>query len=195
MFQRFSLYPGSSTKNPVLAFSPSSSKVFFWDLTRLSGYYDYVTTVDQVEKGAHGEKGRPTEIPKRPPFLVPFRHRNRGSMLSAVSRVRETSPTDSSSSHHTGTENTHAFHSGGNSHPTASINTHGLSGRDLAKSKENWAKRYNIGNEWTNIAPHREEAVKTLDFVGRQIAWSNGGEWCVVVGSEGAMAIFERWAK
>jgi polycomb protein EED len=29
--------------------------------------------------------------------------------------------------------------------------------------------------------------------VGRQVAWSRGGEWCVVVGSVGTMAVFERW--
>ena len=25
------------------------------------------------------------------------------------------------------------------------------------------------------------------------MAWSTGGEWCVVVGSAGVLAVFERW--
>lgn len=63
----------------------------------------------------------------------------------------------------------------------------------MAKSKENWNKKYNISDAWTDLAPHKEEVVKGLDFTGRQVAWSTGGEWCVVVGSAGVLAVFERW--
>jgi polycomb protein EED len=42
-------------------------------------------------------------------------------------------------------------------------------------------------------APHKEEVVRGLEFTGRQVAWSTGGEWCVVVGSAAVVAIFERW--
>ena len=50
-------------------------------------------------------------------------------------------------------------------------------------------------NSWVDLAPHREDVVKGIEFTGRQCAWSVGGEWCVVVGSAGALAIFERWGK
>jgi polycomb protein EED len=70
-----------------------------------------------------------------------------------------------------------------------------LSEKDLAKSKENWAKKYDMTDAWTDIAPHKEEVVRGIDFTGRQCAWSVGGEWCVIVGSAGALAIFERWSQ
>ena len=47
---------------------------------------------------------------------------------------------------------------------------------------------------WKSLAPHKEEAVRGLEFTGRQVAFSTGGEWCVVVGSAGVLAVFERWA-
>jgi polycomb protein EED len=115
--------------------------------------------------------------------------------MSAMARVREASPTESSSSHHTGSDS----HPQVRSHPSTSSHTftsaseRPLSSKDLAKSKENWAARYSISDAWTDLAPHKEEVVRGLDFTGRQVAWSTGGEWCVVVGSAGVVAIFERW--
>lgn len=44
----------------------------------------------------------------------------------------------------------------------------------------------------TGIQPHRVESVSKLAFVGRQVAWSVGGEWCVVVGTENVVALFAR---
>lgn len=68
-----------------------------------------------------------------------------------------------------------------------------MSGKDLARSKENWAKKYDMTDAWADIAPHKDEVIRGLEFTGRQCAWSVGGEWCVVVGSAGVLAIFERW--
>lgn len=48
---------------------------------------------------------------------------------------------------------------------------------------------------WTSLTPHKDEVVRMIEFTGRQCAWSVGGEFCVVVGSAGALAIFERWGK
>ena len=36
--------------------------------------------------------------------------------------------------------------------------------------------------------------MQDLDFLGRQIAWSPGGEWCVVVGSMNCVAVLQRWS-
>jgi polycomb protein EED len=71
----------------------------------------------------------------------------------------------------------------------------GLTPSDSAKSLEIWAKRYSIGDPHGDIIAHKDEVVKGFEFVGRYIAWSNGGEWCVVVGSAGMIGIFERWQK
>ena len=58
-----------------------------------------------------------------------------------------------------------------------------------------WAKRYDMTSAWTSLTPHKDEVVRMIEFTGRQCAWSVGGEFCVVVGSAGALAIFERWGK
>ena len=64
---------------------------------------------------------------------------------------------------------------------------------DAEKSREIWTKRYGIGRPQMELLPHKEEVVKNLSFVGRQVAWSVGGEWCVVVGSAGVISVLERW--
>ena len=64
---------------------------------------------------------------------------------------------------------------------------------DDAKSREVWAKRYGIEDAGRELQSHREEVVKGLTVTGRQVAWSRGGEWCVVVGSAGIVGVFERW--
>ncbi|PSS25870.1 hypothetical protein M430DRAFT_134729 [Amorphotheca resinae ATCC 22711] len=170
MFMRFGLYPGSATSNPVLAMCNTASKVFFWDLARLEEYHDFLTNLT-----AAGTNPTDANTPPRPSFLVPFRHRNRGP--SALSRVRDTSPTDSTST---------------DSHSHSHTNT---DTNNPPHSLETWAKRYAIGDPFEDLAAHKEEVVKGLGFVGRQIAWSRGGEWCVVVGSAGVIGVFERWRK
>jgi polycomb protein EED len=174
----------------------TASKVFFWDLARLEEYHDFLTNLT-----AAGTNPTDANTPLRPSFLVPFRHRNRGP--SALSRVRDTSPTDSTStdshSHsHTNTDTNNAPHVISQSLSQAQealSHVTGLSRSDAAKSLETWAKRYAIGDPFEDLAAHKEEVVKGLGFVGRQIAWSRGGEWCVVVGSAGVIGVFERWRK
>lgn len=45
------------------------------------------------------------------------------------------------------------------------------------------------------LEAHNVETVKGLTFTGRQVAWSVCGEWCVVVGSSGVIAVLHRWEK
>lgn len=46
---------------------------------------------------------------------------------------------------------------------------------------------------WRKLPSHKVAVVAGLEFTGRQLAFSTGGEWCVVVGSAGVLAVFERW--
>ncbi|KAG8414291.1 hypothetical protein J3459_014884 [Metarhizium acridum] len=59
---------------------------------------------------------------------------------------------------------------------------------------ESWASRYSTEDPHEPLRAHKTESSST-NFVGRQAAWSPGGEWCVVVGSSNTMLILQRWAK
>lgn len=162
--------------NSVLAFCNAGSKVFFWDLDRLAEY------VDATRDG--GDLKDPSN---RPTFLNPFQHRVRGGRVGrggAMARIhRETSPTESSNSYQTGSDQ-------------AEKEKDKDKGKvDWDRSMDRWAKKYQVGNTLRLIEAHKEEVVKGLGFTGRYIAWSRDGQWCVVVGSAGVFALLQRWGK
>jgi polycomb protein EED len=53
-------------------------------------------------------------------------------------------------------------------------------------------EKYSTGNPFQLLAPHKTVTVPKITFEGRQIAWSVGGEWMVVVGGQGMIGIFGR---
>lgn len=159
--------------NPVLAFCNTGSKVFFWDLSRLEEYHD-----------AAKNGGDLKDPNTRPSFLNPFQRRNRGGGAAggAVARLhRAASPTESSSSYHTGSD--------------VQDKEKDKGGIDWDKSLKGWVKRYEMGDPLVNLDAHKEEVVKGLGFTGRYIAWSRDGQWCVVVGSAGVFALLHRWGR
>ncbi|TAQ91070.1 hypothetical protein B7494_g633 [Chlorociboria aeruginascens] len=201
MFMRFSLLPGSASSNPVLAMVNNVSKVFFWDLKRLEEFFEYTAALPSEDTNA--QPSTAAIEPRRPPFLVPFRHRARGGRAVASNRdkdtlsrvMREASPTDSTGadSHFTGSGSSDVLD------PLATENTgpkeKPLSKKEKEKSHEIWRKKYAIGDPREKLGAHKEELVKGLTFTGRHVGWSADGEWCVVVGSGAVVAIFQRWAK
>jgi polycomb protein EED len=52
-----------------------------------------------------------------------------------------------------------------------------------------------MGDSLLELEAHQIETVKGLGFMGRQIAWSSDGQWCIVVGNAGVIAILQRWEK
>lgn len=42
------------------------------------------------------------------------------------------------------------------------------------------------------LEAHKEVHIPKLRIYGRQVAWSVGGEWCVVVGSPNVIAVLGR---
>lgn len=217
MFTRFGFYPGSSTSNPVLAMCNTVSKVFFWDLARLGEYHDYINSIGGTTKPAptippDGSIEPLAEGIKRPAFLIPYKHRARRS-LHVLSRVaRETSPTESTSTDSNYTpsdknpqgpsdrnpQGSSDAHAAPRSHPATANQQSlipGLAPADATKSLEIWSKRYSLGDPYHNLTSHKDETIKGFEVVGRQIAWSKEGEWCVVVGSGALIAVFERWQK
>ena len=60
---------------------------------------------------------------------------------------------------------------------------------------EDWSSRYSTDDPHARVKAHKVETTKGLSAVGRQVAWSPEGEWCVVVGSNSRLMILHRWAK
>ncbi|KAH8593006.1 hypothetical protein B0O99DRAFT_628635 [Bisporella sp. PMI_857] len=198
MFMRFGFYPGNpdprfggGLSGPVLAMCNSSSKVLFFDFRRLEEHHDYIQALENTTAATQAlpsatDSTSPAKansiVPdiKRPPFLIPFKSRNRGgsSHIRAIDRIAASHGSPSGSERST---------------TMPEEKEKSTAAADEKKSRENWGHRYFIGDSQKDLLPHKEEMVKGLNFVGRQIAWSTGGEWCVVVGSAGVISIFERW--
>ncbi|KAI9781378.1 MAG: hypothetical protein M1835_004301 [Candelina submexicana] len=54
------------------------------------------------------------------------------------------------------------------------------------------AEKYSISDPFFDIAPHLSITVPKVRFAARQAAWSVDGEWMVVVGDNGMIAVFHR---
>jgi polycomb protein EED len=176
MFMRFSIFHGSETQNPVLAFCDTKSKVLFWDLTRFREYWNALDTLPggNISSAESQASSSAAEIaPRSHPFLHPFQHRNRAG--GAMARLaRGESPAESASSNET-------------------ADSSGTGKKDWVMGRTNWKKRYDLGVSYKPLDPHGEVAIKQLNILGRQVAWSADGKWCVVVSSWSAFVLLERW--
>lgn len=54
-------------------------------------------------------------------------------------------------------------------------------------------KKFTVRDPFALVAAHKAVTVPKIGFAVRQIAWSNGGEWCVAVGDCGMICLFRRW--
>ncbi|ESZ91798.1 hypothetical protein SBOR_7814 [Sclerotinia borealis F-4128] len=242
--------PNSSTHrtHPILAIGSHTSKIYFWDLTRLESYFDYVRSLptsltcknDPVPDPSHStiigltsDRQSPVSDDhdtqqKRPPFLTPSRPRgSRGGTGGAGigkgfhSRFRDVSPASSSTSTTITMSSSNTFGSGpghghghghglslvpghflvngfGNSNSNANTNANGNSNSNPDKIQitrsdiKLWNEKYNLNQR---VKAHKEEVVRGWRFLGRGVAWSVGGEWCVVVGGEGVVGVLGRWGE
>jgi len=66
-----------------------------------------------------------------------------------------------------------------------------VSGKGKGKMVE--VARSAIGDPFHPIQAHKSVVVGKVTFATRQVAWSRGGEWCVVVGDCGMICLFKRW--
>ncbi|MCJ1297490.1 hypothetical protein MMC08_000277 [Hypocenomyce scalaris] len=53
-------------------------------------------------------------------------------------------------------------------------------------------RRYGVEDPFKKLQPHHMVVVPKVFFASRQAAWSVGGEWMVVVGDQGMIAVFHR---
>ncbi|KAF2094312.1 WD40 repeat-like protein [Rhizodiscina lignyota] len=54
-------------------------------------------------------------------------------------------------------------------------------------------KKYGVDDPFRELQAHKFQVVPKVTFCVRQVAWSPGGEWCVVCGDNGMVAVFSRW--
>lgn len=185
-YMRFGFLHSSAdgTAHPVLMLGNSEAKIFFWDFARLDAYDDYISSVSEAnpQSLSTARDLDPSDMiggPRRPPWLQQLKpSKGKGRLRD----VRETSPNPSmrsSSMNTTGTDSSDT--------PTT------LTRAEYAQSKRIWDMKYGIGDPLAMLMAHKTVQVVRVGFTVRQCAWSIGGEWCVVVGTEGIVAVFGRW--
>ena len=60
-----------------------------------------------------------------------------------------------------------------------------------ADTLESWSSKYSMDDPHEPLKAHKAES-SSANFVGRQAAWSPGGEGCVVVGSSNMTLVLDR---
>ncbi|APA08367.1 hypothetical protein sscle_03g031370 [Sclerotinia sclerotiorum 1980 UF-70] len=228
----------NSRSHPILAISSYTSKIYFWDLHRLTAYNKYIRSLPSYLTSKTEPKpksypdppepqglsyssifglpsGQQTPIPeeqipspvKRPPFLTPHRPRNyRGAragaatttttginLKSITNRLRETSPSSISTT-------STSTHPPSHSHSSSSQPPNPQTPQTLDKIPTTrtdinlWNEKYSLRQKYPlkPLKAHRVETVKGFGFLGRGVAWSRGGEWCVVAGGLGVVGCLGR---
>ncbi|OBT54495.1 hypothetical protein VE04_04188 [Pseudogymnoascus sp. 24MN13] len=66
---------------------------------------------------------------------------------------------------------------------------------DIEANRGAWDEKYATGNPWKSLKAHKIESIPRVTSVGRAVAWSEKGDFCVVAGSSGIISVLERWAK
>ena len=152
------------------------SKVFFWDLQTLEEWDGKSQVADSEEKfklpramsATRGRKGVARKIG------------GNGKQRESSIASNTTTTTTTTNSFNTG------LASSGPDIPELQI----IGAADLNPS---WTKmKYGVEDEFKRLLPHRTVIVPRVTFAARQVAWSVGGEWLVVVGDQGMIALLAR---
>ncbi|KAH8719045.1 Polycomb protein esc [Beauveria bassiana] len=189
-FMRFGLHhvPG---QNPVLAFCNAGGNILFWDLHRLSVYHDVMLALH--------DPGRDRTQPRAPlpTWLKAIIPRQRADMFGRIKGVKEKRAVTAPNSARQSSVSSSRGGGGGGGGAPASVSSAGGAEETTpefsAETLESWASKYSMEDPHEPVKAHRTES-SAATFVGRQAAWSPGGEWCVVVGSSNTTLILQRWA-
>jgi polycomb protein EED len=170
-FMRFSVFQAPG-KHPVLAFSNAKSKAMFWDFARLAAYDDFMRTLKDPERDRSVK-------PERPAWLPPKAPKKADNATKALGPSENDSPAVSAVA-------TPLPDAAG---PALEF------GPDVVA---NWESMYSASEQ--PLKPHKMvDLKKDLHregvFVGRQVAWSPDGVWCIISGNGNRALLFQRWAK
>lgn len=167
-FMRFKIHQNPG-QHPILAFCNAAGKIFFWDLTRLADYHDYTRAVTNP-------KNKDIDV-LRPAWLTPIVHRNRGDGKPRTEpTVREKKAAERATL-------------------TDAERVDALREKYNKETLQAWDGKYNGGDPHTPLRAHKVETIGVSTFVGRQVAWSPSGEWCVIVGSINLALVLQRWGR
>ncbi|OHW96750.1 WD domain-containing protein [Colletotrichum incanum] len=165
-FMRFKLH-FVPDQHPILAFCNASGKIYFWDFEQITGFHKYVNALRRPRRD--GE-----EPVSKPNWLNAITHRSTGNAKSGLT-VRERKAADKV-------------------HRTELEQVPELKGQFNQETLDMWNGKYSVSNPQVPLKPHKIENCGASTFVGRQVAWSPGGQWCVVVGSSNFALVLQRWA-
>ena len=163
---RFSLFsfPG---ERPVLAIGNERSKVFFWDLKSLEEWIRPDPATMSANEQAAQATGRGSRGGAR------RKARGRARMMP---QFRDASVASDGSSAKT---------------DVMTANSMGFGAVD-AGNRWYLSKKFQMEDPFKVLDPHRTHTVQKVFFACRQVAWSVGGEWMVVVGDQGMLGVFHR---
>jgi polycomb protein EED len=171
-FMRFKLHkvPG---QNHVLGFCNAGGSILFWDLKRLEVYNEVLSDINDPDR----DRSKPLRLPTWLKQVVPRAkpdalNRFRNALSDNVSQISMQSGNSDKSSRE-GSE---------------------VKGQLSQETLESWAGKYSLADAATPLKAHKAES-SNKNIVGRQTAWSPGGDWCVVVGSSNSLMVLQRWAK
>lgn len=166
---RFSLFCQAG-KRPILVIGNEKSKVFFWDLQSLEEWEG------TSKEGDNSNDNR---------FKVPRAKKGIARKIVKPTKQREPSVTST-----TTTTTTNAGSSIGQNGRLNSASSEtaeqAVEGRSRARLK------FAADDPFKTLLPHRTHVVPRVTFAARQVAWSVGGEWMVVTGDQGMIAVFTR---
>ncbi|KAH8889800.1 WD40 repeat-like protein [Thozetella sp. PMI_491] len=186
-FMRFKVFhaPG---KHPVLAFCNAKSRTLFWDLARLPAYNNFIRALKDPSRDRTAPLGRPSWLTVRKP-----REPKKGDVITNLRHATATGDKDSMVSASPDPEGVGGTSMGAPSGATGVTGDLGYSQKML----QEWEEMYDTSDPHGMIRPHRaiNTVVNEANFVGRQVAWSPGGEWCLVVGNNNRVIIYQRWAE
>ncbi|OIW31756.1 WD domain-containing protein [Coniochaeta ligniaria NRRL 30616] len=174
-FMRFSVFQAPG-KHPILAFCNARSKVLFWDLARLTAYHEFMTALKDPKR----DKTVPIERPSWLPAKAPKKEKG-----DAVSKLRDPGDQYDAASEA-------ATPDPGVAEPAMEF------GPDVVA---HWEGMYGVSQAHRQpLKAHKTHAVtkdlhREAIFIGRQVAWSPDGDWCIVSGNSNRALFFQRWAK
>lgn len=171
-FLRFGLH-NVHGQHPILCFCNARNEIMMWDMARLTAYQEFINNLRDPDRDSDAKIVRPS-------WLMPAHHKTKATdgridaeaekqIASAIMRP--------------------VGHKDPFNVEQILLKEYTLMTVDL------WTSRYDISNPHKMIKPHKTEMMSGPVFVGRQVAWSPDGCWCVVVGSRNYAMIFQRWGK
>lgn len=199
-FMRFRMFHAKG-KHPILAFANAKSRTFFWDLTRFREYNRFMDALHAYEEaraqrltitsnGAPPLASLPSSSPPDKPHWLPIKKDKPLPTHRSITGTAGPGTGDKSSSTTAATMVPSTTTASASPDPDNVIGLGGYNTRTLTE----WAEMYGTRNPQNLIRCHKQNSIEG-GFVGRQVAWSPEGDWCVVVGNSNNAVLYHRWGK